>query len=387
MIGLVLALVFTSWQKPEIDPRASRLPPGIHPKFYQPGSHLDFADPLLLVQAANELIPKGEKRVLAYARDWEQRIESADFNMELLWPYLLVRVLFVGKKPDYIFPHYLGQIPDAVTESPQNWPTYPVLIHENSTILCFPWSFMLGGQMPLFREYIDANSSNWKIRPSKYVLPNDPFLITSKLLELGAAPEDAKATHATIVKQVLKLVRTAYRPSKPGQGQRAENDPKLFEQLHQEFLKAGCHWDSKLSLYVRKDGSFDKDPIEEFSAKEYKFPPLKNLKVVLHFDRQERETCGYSADVSETYGSVIPTAVLEAIDVKTKKQLDWIHINSPSFVLPGDTTIEKMLAEPRHRAVPELRRTPSTMKLFVDQKVQFVLHYDGKTYTSPELNP
>jgi hypothetical protein len=269
---------------------------------------------------------------------------------------------------------------------PLKWPTYPIIFQDSAMVL-FPYRFLLGGQLPRFGDYLAANSHDWRIRYSKYVLPDDSFLSLPKLMMPGASPQDAETTQEAVVSQIFKLVRTAYRPAKPGQRRKAEYDLKTFEVLHQEFLKAGCHWDRKLSLYVRKDGSFDKDPIEEFPAKEYKFPPLKNLKVVMHFDRQARETCEYSADVSEAYRSEVPTAVLEAIDPKTKKQLDWIHINSPSFVLPGDTTIEKMLAEPRHLAIPELRRTPSTMKLFIDDKVQFILHYDGKTYTSPELNP
>ena len=387
MIGLVAALVFTSWQKPEIDPRASRLPPNIHPRFYQPGSHLNENDPLLLIQAANELMTLGEKRVIAYLRAWDEIDELGDWSMQVFFPFWLVRALFVGKGNNYVFPGAPGTGFGNENQPQKRWPAYPIFVYENSTILFFPYSSLIGGQISPFRTYLDSDLPNWKFRQTKYVLPDDPFLILPKLMVPGASPEGAETTQEAVVSQIFKLVRTAYRPAKPGQRRKAENDLKTFEILHQEFLTAGCHWDSRLSLYVRKDGSYDKDPIEEFIAKEYKYPPLRNLKVVLHFDRQERDTCGYSADVSETYGSVTPTAVLEAVDVKTKKQLDWIHINSPSFVLPGDTTIEKMLAEPRHSAVPELRRTPSTMKLFVDEKVQFVLHYDGKTYTSPELNP
>ena len=387
MISIVAGLMLASLQKPDLDPRASRLPPHLHPKFYQPGSHLDEKDPLLLLQVANELIPQGEKRCLQYLKSWEDDADHEDFFMAVFWPYLLARVLFIGKNPDYVFPGIIGGGLSKSSDDLKKWPAYPVVIADNSTVLCFPFGAMLGGQIPPFHVFLNDNANKWRVRTTKYILPNDPFLVLPRLLVAGASPEDAKTTQRAVVNQVLKLIRTAYRPEKPGQSHWAEDDPKLFEQLHQEFLKAGCRWDSKISLYVRKDGSFDKDPVEDFPAREYKFPPLKNLKVTLHFDRQERETCGYSADCSETPGKSVSTAVLEAIDPKTKQQLDWIAVNSPSFILPGDTSIQAMLGEAPHAGVPELHRTASSMKLFVMKPVQFVLHYDGKTYTSPELIP
>ncbi len=111
------------------------------------------------------------------------------------------------------------------------------------------------GKAGPFSYYLEKNSSSWAMRKNALKPPDDPFL-----LEKSFPYPDAKDLDKTQVRrEIIRLVRSAYKLKQSKPVVRNLSDDAEFERAHQDFLKAGGHWNPKLNLYVRRDGTYDKD--------------------------------------------------------------------------------------------------------------------------------
>lgn len=222
------------------------------PKISRPLSQ----DPMLLVKATNFLTPFGKEKATAIILEFAQ--VHGDRTSVDSWLNWLVRVLYLPGKDGKIRSAQEGYVASLENQkrNGQLWPEFPVFIckgvpinfHEGTTIigkaLPFSWHFM--NEVPKLA-----------FRKEPLTLPDDPFEI-EPIMESRNKDWDMYRVR----RQVMILIKSAYDPlGKMLLGSRTEKSD--FEQYHQEYLKLGCHWDKKLNLYVRKDGSYDLPPNQE----------------------------------------------------------------------------------------------------------------------------
>ncbi|MEI8282699.1 MAG: hypothetical protein WCG75_09875 [Armatimonadota bacterium] len=219
------------------------------------GMSSDNYDPLVLVHATNALYPLGFEKAIRYLKSYAVTAQAEQADQ---WLYLLVRVLFVGKKPGYVFPKsHMGYVEPA-PEVFAAWPSYPVWPIGDVPIMVNPGSSTGGIYAPL-SFYLDENSKDWKLRDKPLILPDDPFPLYQKILKSGIVDPKRAQDRTQVASEIFRLVRTAYCLKDSYWVTQISIDDPRFEAAHQEFLALGCHWDPNLNLYVRKDGSFDKD--------------------------------------------------------------------------------------------------------------------------------
>lgn len=373
---------------PEAD--TIRLPSYVRaPQFQQefPRSTIYSNDPLLMIQSINSLMPLGESKVLKTIRGLDEYFQSWS---DAWWPYWLTRVLFVGKDPSYVPPAIgEGQMSELRPVQVKNWPSYPKIIVDGVPIhLQMPSSDIRGGGAEDpgdFATYLDANQKEWRLRKGILVPPDDPFPILQKCLSTPM-PIERQEVRQQVAKQILLLVRTVYYPQRYSLVAGASTDDIKYEQIHQEFLKLGGHWNQRLNVYVRKDGTFDKDSKNTITPVGYEFTGLPGMKVRLNFKFEERNVLSWSVDCFEVPNRSIPSVVVVARNAKTNQEIGWLSPNCVSQLLPGDVTKEQILLEPNHSGTNVASRKASTVDLPMTDPIQFELHIGSKVIKSPPIN-
>ena len=221
-------------------------------------SNTNECDPLGMIRVANSLAPLGKQKAVAVLTEYFWVDPYSRVYRD--WLYWLVRVLFVPKSHQYVFPiPTLGSYFTSTPKDLRKWPNYPVALCKDIPITIYTGAEG-DGSKPLFGLYLQEESKDWEIRTKKLTPPSDPFLAYSQIVNSGLMEFNRKEDRDVMREEILLLVRTAYKPNrKPHIG---DDDAKDFEKCHQEFLRLGCRWDSKLDLYVRKDGSYDKSTLK-----------------------------------------------------------------------------------------------------------------------------
>ncbi len=349
------------------------------------GVHYDSNDPLRLIQAVNDLQPLGTEKALAaiveYANIVPLWCDDRDF---LFW---LTHVLFVGKKPGYVFPiPGLGAPCLKPPPDKNKWPTFPVRIVRGFPVNMYQGS-TLGGFPEPIQWYVRDHGKDWMIRPDKIAPPDDPFPIYKELLTSGIHPFDGTNDRMHLASEIIRAVRNAVRVSSEEWRDGPDVSDAGIESVHQKFLKAGGHWDAKLGLYVRKDGSFDPDHVRDYQSYTYKYPDMGNISVTMTLSRDNEEEISFDITTEEKAVKGVRTAVMIARNAETKAELYWGAINSRSQTLPWETTWQKMLKEAPHTGQPGGMGCLSGFDLKLGTPIIIEIRYGDKVYTSPVYRP
>ncbi len=361
-----------------------------------PGSRISEADPLFMIQAVNSFVPLGQAKALSTMENLDGYIGEVEVIFGNYWPFWLTRILFWPKDATYQFPHFdHGQVGEILPDHVEKWPTFPLFVVGD-----IPFCFRIAGsgirgggggggddERGPFADYLGKNKDFWTMRTKPLHPPDDPFPVLKELLKPGVSPLSAAETRDAGIAQILELVRTCYRPSGRNAIQKAQEDAAVFERYHQEFLQKQCRWDQKRNLYVRKDGTFDKDPMAETYQIGYRFPAQKGVKITVNFRLDERDVLTWSVDCFEEKGRMVPAAVVVARNVTKGKEADWLVGNVPSWHLGSAATRDDLLKMPPHPADSFAMRVASHCPIAYDDRFVFDLYYNGKVISSPPLKP
>ncbi|MEX2244501.1 MAG: hypothetical protein WD716_11720 [Fimbriimonadaceae bacterium] len=316
------------------------------------------------------------------------------------WLFWLVRAMFepIGPKGGFRVPH-IGAMSPSPPEDLREWPTYPVALIDDVPVLLYKGASLAGVPEPFYR-YARDESKNWKIKTRKLTPPNDPFPVFLKVLQSSYWPfkgtkVDDAAFHvesyedsAIPLIEILNLVRTAYRPV--GQRDSYERFPNglSYQQLHSEFLLSGARWDDQRQLYVRRDGTFTLDEVVEYVQHTYKFEGVPGLDIELQCERNNEDTVGYRAYVSEIGKQRISNAVIVAIEVGTDKELHWMTLNeSPDDMMRQRIKTAFLAEEPHLPILQGGHATGSGFRLAAGKSVRFVVLQRDMEYVGPTIRP
>ena len=221
-------------------------------------------DSLWLIQVANDLMPLGKEKAIAVLEEYD-RVNNFP---EAHWIFWLARVLFSSKERGYLEP---TTIPiRGIPKNRHDSPSFPILFDGDCPFSVAHLQTVIGTYFCDFREYCESNKSDWKIRTKKLRPPDDPFLCYDTLVDSNGWPQKDPFDNYMpdykwdLMLEIFKLVRTAYavpefRTYNPYEdGRRA-----IFEGHHAEFLRLKCHWDEKLQMYVRGDGTYTLDKFDD----------------------------------------------------------------------------------------------------------------------------
>ena len=221
-------------------------------------------DSLKLIQGANCLMRLGKEKAVAVLREYD-RVYGFP---EQYWLYQLTRVLFVPKDGSFLPPIHLDM--HGVPSIMSNSPTYPILMDNDCPFCVTRFGPQMGATFYNFKQYVDESEMNWQIRTKRLIPPADPFLCFDRLIIAkswpGNSPHENYVPNYSwnLLKEILKLVRTAYEaPQFHFFYSNIEDQKTYLERHHQEFLRLKCHWDEKLQMYVRGDGSFTLDKFDD----------------------------------------------------------------------------------------------------------------------------
>lgn len=329
------------------------------------------SDPIRMIRVVNALQPLGTEKALAalveYTRVVPLWVDDTDF------PFWVVPVLFVGKRAGYVFPGNDSTV----------WPTYPLREMDG-----LPINFYRGGRMAglrkLFSEFVDEHGKDWQVRPDKLRPPDDPF----ELLKTAGAPQVKTDQDRTrLADEIIRAIRNVYRVEPEVWQSGWEPYPKGFELVHQKFLALGGHWDARRGIYVRRDGSFDADQVEDHPTHSFTFPKMGAIGVSFRFGRTAGNQISIDTTCYEHEGKRIPTAVLIGRDAETKREVLSVALNGShgrDFATIGWT---EALKEAPHAPLPGGMCTGSGFELAPGRSVQFELRFDGKTELSPVFRP
>jgi hypothetical protein len=206
-------------------------------------------DPLHLIRVANYLQPLGKTRALAVVEEYGR---VCDLTVDETWLFLLLRTLFeVPQPPGYMPALHIGALFPPAPNDPLRWPRYPIVIVDD-----IPFSFLFGvavGEFPAhIGDHVAYFRAHGRMRANLLTPPDDPFVAYDRLLE--HAPGAISSDEGRTFRQVLALVRTAYDPPEAQQIVASEQ-PKDYARYHREYLATVAHWDARLQIYVRRDGS------------------------------------------------------------------------------------------------------------------------------------
>ena len=335
-----------------------------------------FEDPLHLIQSANAIIPLGTVKALAVLRESDRIVpgwsEGGDF---LFW---LVRTAFRGKKPGYVFPvPMIGAMSPVHPKVLSKWPTYPLVNIANFPFLIYYGATLAGHPEP-FDMYAETNAKNWEVLDKKLIPPNDPFPLYKEVLQTKVMPFGDREK-GVIRSTILRSVRNAIKPS------RDDWDESRFESVHKEFLRLKAHWDYRLEIYVRGDGSFDKDQSNEYRQTTFSFPNLRDLTVSVTFSRDGESSIDLATNVGEVVGKMIPPAVLEVVDKDTAKVLAVHLINSSES--SSEESRSKMLSRKPYKSISGGMGMGTGFSLPVGHHILFKLYFGGKIYQSKDYVP
>jgi hypothetical protein len=360
-------------------------------------------DPANLIKIANHLIPLGKEKALAVMQEYSR----IDYQQE--WMFWMARIIFTSQTPGGVFAQvdsqYAYHVPNEVALI---WPTYPVLLVDDVPFVIaenFGFSDGFTPRPESFADYVKAHRGDWTIRSSLLKPTSDPFDAAQKAAsspELAALPHPldwfgqprdwTPSRRATIYKLTLSLVRHAYRPDPPLPDYETPTDEE-FEVHHSKFKETESRWDSKRSIFVRRDGRFDADEFVAYPQVHYAFKDVPGLDVDMLIRRTRTRDVDLTCDWSEEGTGPWKTAVMLIEDASNGTQLSWFAVDGKidlANLLKPDSKArskDEFLAEPPHSD----RRGPGNsgfaLELPFGKKIRFVILLDGNRYESPVLTP
>jgi len=336
-----------------------------------------------LLAAANMLIAKGQKKAMAILEEYVRLSVGPD------WLFWLVRVAFTSKTPGGVFKvPAIGGIAHSPPHNLKAWPTFPVALVDNVPIC--PYRFAHSGGVPeMFAWYMADHKAEWVIRKKPLIPPADPFPIYTKLLATKNWDNDIafridyaekEREKSALLKEFLNLVRTAYRPTSE------EVKDSDFEDIHSEFLKANCHWDTQKQMYIRADGVALLEKVIDYAQNECTINAGPRLTVSFKFDRTDPRNVSYSTGHVESGTEPLPTAVWLAEDASTGNLLRWQEVTGDVSYFPWQSDYKVALAAKPHQPTSE---SGSSSAFFCREgtHVRFAVLFDGKRYESPVFTP
>jgi len=103
----------------------------------------------------------------------------------------------------------------------------------------------------------------------------------------------SRPTPAYVLAQILEMVSSVYRPFGDDEI-RSDLNPSDFERYHKEFIALHCQWDPSRQMYVREDGSFFTDRMDNSVQHHYQFTNNPQLDVSVTFGRTRHNQVEYS---------------------------------------------------------------------------------------------
>lgn len=218
-------------------------------------------DPLHKVRVANRLIPLGKKQVIATIN------ELSDLGFDTShWLILLTQILFeVPDDPGYIY----SGVPagDQQLRQGTRVPRFPTILIDDVPVTIYT-AMGIRGAIPRVSRYLKVIGKE-EMRKKLFKPADDPFESLENLwssqkwpfpYEPGEDDLPLKRTEheykGDVLWDVLRLVRTVYRPSWLPDSFRDEDDVmRYFERYHSEFLAIGAVWNVEKQMYALKDGS------------------------------------------------------------------------------------------------------------------------------------
>jgi hypothetical protein len=357
-------------------------------------SRFSDSDPLRLVQVANDLMPLGKQKAVAVMREYA-RVSGRDDT----WMFWLARVMFTSSRPGGVFrvPRIGGIVPPPPKDLTK-WPTFPIVIVDDVPISLFRGAVLAGFPEP-FGWYLKEHEKEWTLRTRRLTPPDDPFLSYKKLVGTDRWPlrrVDPTKTGRIIpfaesegyaLKEVLTLVRTAYRPPGMDQGSYPYINGLDYDRYHDAFLKLGCRWNDARQVYVRRDGSFTPDKVEEYPQHVYRFKGLPGLEVSVTLGRTDTRSVDYSIEWIESGKANVPTAVIVFMDADKGHELASTVINVPEPHRSREISRERALALPPHPPMQGHAFIGSGFDLPVGRPVRCTVLMAGKRYASDLIKP
>jgi len=230
-------------------------------QFLHPGpEHAGYNDPLHLIRTTNYLQPLGKEKALAIIGEYA-RIH--DVSVDETWLFLLLRTLFdVPVPPGHMPAMHIGAMSPSPPDEKSSVPRFPIIIVDDIPFSVL-WGVTLAGSPQPVAQHVDYFREHGTIRESRLQPTDDPYPSFQKLLDSdewkeAMRSENSKRRNSSYeghtLLQVLALGRTAYDPPEARQP-RAYPKVTDFNRHHKNYLELGSRWDSKLQMYVRKDGS------------------------------------------------------------------------------------------------------------------------------------
>ncbi len=362
--------------------------------YRKPSDRWNEGDPLRLVQVANALIPFGKEKALAVMREYSRLDHNPDD-----WLFWLVRVMFdpIDSSAAFRVPR-IGAVIPSPPQDLRQWPTYPLIQIDDIPISLYKGASLAGFPEP-FEWYVKEESKNWRIKTKKLTPPNDPFPVFLKVLQSPQWPfKDSNidsastllASHddaAIPLKEILRLVRTAYRPIVSVEGYDPYPNGLNYGHLHTEFLFTGVRWDEKRQMYVRLDGSFMSDKDYEYTQCSHVFNGVPGLELDLIYERQDPYSMDYTVYVKETGREKVANAVIVAVEADTGKELHWMVLNQNYDAgWTNDRTVF-LDAAPHSPFLREGQVCSSGFRLAAGKKLKFVVLQASNEYASPTFTP
>jgi len=237
---------------------------------YQPyGLAAQPNDPLLVIRWSNQLRQLDKEHAVAILCCLGLLSRRSRLDEETYWT---CQALFDSPEKKGLFGwDVTGQFPWP--SDLELWPKFPVLfMHHVPFIL--PAEFIVTCTNPLAMPWqIRRASPGWQIQKQALVPMDDPFLAMGEVRKTGEwkslensdrmPGEGSSALEYSVMFETILLVRTVCQPEHPIHptpfGLYTDSiiatEIKTFDWCHKEFLRLGGHWDKKLQMYVRRDGS------------------------------------------------------------------------------------------------------------------------------------
>jgi hypothetical protein len=216
----------------------------------------DQCDPLWLIRMTNQLQPMGKEKGLSLVCELATRRVSVGDQIgdDLYW---LINLLHdVPAESGFIPPPRIGAISPSPPKDPKAMPRWPLFLARDVPLSAV-MSIGLGGEAEPVVSYAKRVAAVAEWRKGKLYPPSDPYA-TGEAVEATDTyrtlfSDNGGGLTESIAYQLERLTRTAYRPyATPRNRMTGTEAMNLF---HMQFGETKAHWDSKLQLYVRGDGT------------------------------------------------------------------------------------------------------------------------------------
>lgn len=302
-------------------------------------------DSLWIIRSANALLPLGREGALFAI---EERYYCCDTywpeNLSLFW---LLRALFeVPDPPAYWQVPAIGAISPAPPKDLKQIPCFPIVILQD-----VPFNVMTGLSLAGYpeqptNEIVELRETG-RLRAKPMRPPDDPFAAYQEFLISSQWPyrnlndlETRRQVSGQALRDVLRLVRTAYRPDEMDRDSFMPRD-KDFEKFHKAFLATGARWSDRQQMYVRRDGSYDPPQATYYPSFLWKVGAIAGYDCSLRVARGSKKSVTVSVRVGPSTQRTPTDVSLRVLDAKSSMPLYECKIEltsnltaSHSFELP-----------------------------------------------------